>query len=82
MENPFSKYKDLFGKPNVGFRKYRIFDIAIFDTLVVILCAYGISWFFKWNFWLVLIVIFVSGIGVHRLFNVRTGLDKKLFPVS
>jgi hypothetical protein len=80
MSNPFSKYKDLFGKPNAGLRKYRIFDVAIFDTLIVVIISYAISWFFKWTFWKVLAIIFVSGIFAHRLFTVRTGLDKKLFP--
>jgi ABC-type spermidine/putrescine transport system permease subunit I len=77
---PFSKYKDLFGKPHAGLRKYRIFDIAILDVVVTVICAYAIAWFFKWTFWKVLAIVFISGIFVHRLFSVRTGLDKKLFP--
>ena len=74
------KYKDLFGLPNMGLRKYRIFDIAIYDTIIVIICAWAISWFFEVPFWPTLVVIFASGIVVHRLFCVRTGLDKKIFP--
>jgi hypothetical protein len=80
MSNPFCQYKDLFGKPNAGIRKYRIFDIAIFDTVVVIIFAYLIAWFFKWTFWKVLAIVFISGIFAHRLFCARTGLDKMLFP--
>lgn len=80
MSNPFCKYKDLFGKPHAGIRKYRIFDIAIFDTVVTIICAYAIALFFGWTFWKVLAIVFISGIFAHRLFCVRTGLDKKIFP--
>ena len=74
------KYKDLFGKPNAGLRKYRIFDIAILDCVVVIVIGYLISWFFKWNLWYTLGGIFLLGIFAHRFFCVRTGLDKMLFP--
>jgi len=74
------KYKNLFGTPRTGLRKYRIFDIALLDTVVTIICAYLIAWFFNWTFWKVLVIVFISGIFAHRLFCVRTGLDKKLFP--
>lgn len=73
------KYKDLFGKPNTGIHKYRIFDIAVFDVIVVVICSWIIAWFFQIPFWITLAVIFAIGIVVHRLFCVRTGLDKMLF---
>ena len=73
------KYKHLFGEPNAGLRKYRIFDIAISDTIIVIICAWLIAWFFKWPFLPTLLGIFILGIFVHRAFCVRTGLDKILF---
>jgi hypothetical protein len=73
------KYKGLFGEPNAGLRKYRIFDIAILDTLVVIFFGFLISLFINIPLWLILVWLFITGIIVHRLFCVRTGLDKKLF---
>jgi hypothetical protein len=73
-------YKNLFGKPNEGLRKYRVFNIAILDTVVVLIFGFLISYFTKINLWIVLIVLFISGIVVHRLFCVRTGVDKLLFP--
>jgi ABC-type transport system involved in multi-copper enzyme maturation permease subunit len=73
------KYKDLFGKPNTGLRKYRIFDIAILDTAVVIIIGYLISWYFKWNLWITLASLFLFGIFAHKIFCVRTGVDKLLF---
>ena len=80
MDLNLCKYKNLFGKPGEGFRKYRIFNIAIFDTAVVILIGILISYFTGYNIWLTLAVLFVSGIIVHRMFCVRTGVDKLLFP--
>lgn len=74
------KYKNAFGEPNTGLRKYRIFDIAILDTAVVIVIGYLISWFLKWNLWITLGSLFLLGIFAHRIFCVRTGVDKLLFP--
>jgi uncharacterized membrane protein len=74
------KYKDIIGKPGSGLRKYRIFDIAIIDTVVTIIGAYLIALYFKLPILYTIISIFILGIISHRIFCVRTGLDKKLFP--
>jgi hypothetical protein len=73
-------YKNLFGEPNTGPHKYRIFDIAVIDVLSTIAVCYGIAYFFKLNFKYVLIIGFLLGIIMHRLFCVRTTVDKLLFP--
>lgn len=73
------KYKNLFGKPEEGIRKYRIFNIAIMDTAVVIIIAILFSYFTGYNIWITLVVLFISGIIAHRLFCVRSGVDKLLF---
>jgi fatty acid desaturase len=73
------KYKNLFGKPGEGIRKYRILDIAIFDTAVVIIIGLLFSYFTGYNIWVTLAVLFISGIIVHRMFCVRSGVDKLLF---
>ena len=74
------KYKNLFGEPNTGWRKYRIFNIALFDTIFVIIIGLLISHFSGYPLWIVLLILFVTGIIAHRLFCVRTGVDKLLFP--
>jgi fatty acid desaturase len=79
MPSNLCKYKNLFGKPGEGLRKYRIFDIAIYDTAVVIIIGIIISYFSGYNIWLTLAVLFISGIIVHRIFCVRSGVDKLLF---
>jgi hypothetical protein len=73
------KFKNAFGEPNTGLRKYRIFGIAIMDTTVVIVIGYLISIYMGWNLVYVLIGLFSLGIFIHRLFCVRTGIDKMLF---
>jgi hypothetical protein len=76
------KYKDALGIPNKGIHKYRIFNIAIVDVLLTILLAAFISWYFKLSFYkflIVLLLLFLTGIFMHRLFCVKTTIDKLLF---
>ena len=79
MSLDLCKYKNLFGKPGEGLRKYRVFDIAIYDTSIVIIIGFLFSYFTGYNIWLTLAVLFISGIIVHRMFCVRSGIDKLLF---
>lgn len=74
------KYKDIFGKPNAGIHKYRIFNLAVMDIAQTILVGLLLSWYFKLNIWITLGGLFLLGIVAHRLFCVRTTVDKLLFP--
>ena len=74
------KYKDIFGKPNTGAHQYRFFNIAVIDVAFTIIFAYGISYFFDYPFIITLGILFLLGIILHRLFCVRTTVDKILFP--
>ena len=77
------KYKDALGKPKEGLHKYRIFNIAIVDVLLTILGAYIIYLFNpKINFFIILLCLFILGIILHRIFCVRTTIDKLLFPTA
>jgi len=76
----FCKYKNVFGEPGKGAHSYRIFNIAIIDVIFTILLVYLICWITKWTFWATLVVTFIIGIFAHRLFCVRTTVDKILFP--
>lgn len=75
-----SQYKDIFGKPMTGPHKYRMFNLAIVDVTATILGAWIISYYWKLPFIYTLASLFVFGILVHRLFSVRTTIDKMLFP--
>jgi hypothetical protein len=74
------QYKDMFGKVGQGIHSYRIFNIAIVDVLLTILGAFIIHLFLpKYNYFLILLLLFILGIILHRLFCVRTPIDKFLF---
>ena len=72
-------YKFIFGKPNEGAHSYRIFNISIVDTVCTIISAYLISIYYNIEFKEITIVIFLLGIIIHRLFCVKTTIDKFLF---
>jgi hypothetical protein len=79
MENPFCKYKDIIGKPGEGAHSYRFLGFAVVDTVTVIIVALLVAWYFKWNVWYTLVGFFIAGILTHRLFCVRTTVDKIIF---
>ena len=79
MNCPFKQFADIFGKPNEGVHSYRIFNIAIVDVIATIGGALLISFLFKINFFLVLVVLFLLGIVLHRLFCVDTTINRFLF---
>jgi uncharacterized membrane protein len=69
----------MFGKPYEGIHSYRLFDVAYLDVIVTIIGGLIISYFTKINVYLVLFLLFLFGIFVHRLFCVRTKIDRLLF---
>ena len=81
MQNPLCKYKDMLGKAGTqeGLRKYRIFGIAILDTTVVIIVALLIARLFRLPYITTIIVIFILGIFIHKLFCVNTALNVMIF---
>ena len=74
------QYKNIFGKVGEGLHSYRIFNIAIVDVILTILSAFIIYLFIpKYNFFIILLFLFILGIVLHRIFCVRTTIDKLLF---
>jgi len=74
------KYKNLLGIPNKGIHSYRFMGIAIADVIMTIIGAIIISFLFKVSCVFTCISLFILGIILHRLFCVRTTIDKLLFP--
>lgn len=74
------KYKDAFGKPGEGIHRFRIYDFSVVDILVALLGAYLISYFSGVSMKYVIPFTFVLGVIVHRIFCVRTKVDRMLFP--
>lgn len=83
--NNLCSYKDIFGKPGQGIHQYRLFNIAIFDFVGTILLAIGLYYLLPKNLQTVynlvglILLVFLTGIVFHRLFCVRTTIDKLLF---
>lgn len=74
------KYKNIFGKVGKGVHSIRIFNIAVVDVLFTIIGAYIIYLYFpKYNYFFILFILFVIGIICHRIFCVKTTIDKLLF---
>ena len=76
------KYKNMFGEPRTGSHAIRdpIFNTALIDVGMTVVGAFVISNVIQYNFWYVLIILFIIGIISHRAFCVRTTVDKFLFP--
>jgi len=74
----FCKYKNALGIPGQGAHTH-VMGVAIVDVVMTILGAYLIHFISGYAFWKCLIGFFVLGIVLHRLFCVRTTLDKLLF---
>lgn len=73
------QYKDLFGKVNEGFHSYKIFNIAIIDVLLTIIFAVIISHYSTIPLLNMMLILFVISMILHRLFCVRTTVDKIIF---
>jgi hypothetical protein len=74
------KYKNALGVPGKGVHSYRLFGVAIADVIMTLVASLIVAYLFKLPFLYVTIFAFVLGIILHRLFCVRTTVDKILFP--
>ena len=72
-------YKNLFGAPRTGAHSYRFMGLAVVDVVLTFAAAGLLAWTFRTPYWPTLLVLFVTGIILHRLFCVQTTLDKLLF---
>lgn len=85
----FCAYKTLAGEPNKGIHAYRIGGVAAVDVIMTVIGAFIIYRVNKSldimplpyaEFWIILCLLFALGIIAHRVFCVRTTVDKLLFP--
>lgn len=77
----FCQYSNIFGKIKEGVHKYRLFDLAIADVIMTFIGAYFLQqvFFKKYEYYQVLLGLFILGIILHRIFCVKTTIDKLLF---
>lgn len=74
------KYKNALGAPGTGTHSIRVGNIAIVDVILTLVGALLITLVFGVNFFISAAILFLLGIVLHRLFCVRTTVDKALFP--
>ena len=79
MSEGVCKYKSILGDPGKGIHAYRFLGVAIVDVIMTLIGAILISFFTRKSFLRTTIVLFSLGIILHRLFCVRTTVDKMLF---
>ena len=77
----FCKYKDFLGKPGEGLRRYRFLNLSLVDVFATLVLAWILQrYYFIYTHYLnVLLFTFIVGILLHRLFCVKTTIDKFLF---
>jgi hypothetical protein len=73
------RYKAIFGNPNEGAHKYRMFDIAIVDLFSTMLLSLAIARYTHSNFYNVFLILLVAGVLLHRLFCVNTTINTLIF---
>jgi hypothetical protein len=81
------KYSDIFDKPNSGVHKYRILKtknwegIAIVDVVATIFLSFILKalFFKKCSLLNINLYLFILGIIIHRIFCVKTAIDKIIF---
>lgn len=82
MGDSLCVYSTALGVPGQGIHSYRIADIAVVDVIMTLVAAYIITLITGIPYTYSAIGLFVLGIGAHRLFCVRTTVDKLLFPLA
>lgn len=82
----YKKYMEsIFGKPKKGIHKYRLFGLAIMDVIMTIIGSFIVKLIleyfdYNYHYFCILLFFFLMGIILHRLFCIRTTIDKILFP--
>jgi len=74
----FCKYKNALGIPGKGVHTH-VIGFAIMDITMTIVGGALLAYIFKWSYFWTILILFLLGIALHRLFCVRTTLDKALF---
>jgi hypothetical protein len=70
----FCEYKNLLGELDKGIHSH-FMGIAIFDVLMTIVGAFIISYGFNINFSYTLLILFLLGVILHKIFCVKTTID-------
>ena len=72
------KYSNIFGEPNQGIHRYRFFNLAIIDIIATLFTGFIISKITHIQMYKVNIILFIIGIIMHKIFCVKTTINKLL----
>lgn len=78
-DSDLCKYRDALGVPGQGAHAYRFMGIAIVDLVLTLVAAILIARLAGWSFIYVLAGLLGLGVALHRIFCVRTTVDRLLF---
>lgn len=73
------KYKDIFGKPGEGFHKERVFGLALYDIIGMLILSIAISYAFNFHILKTFLLLTLFVIFIHKLFCVDTAFNKMIF---
>jgi hypothetical protein len=74
------QYQNALGVPRQGVHSYRILNIAIADVGLLLMFALLLNYLTRLGYKRAVLISFVIGIVLHRIFCVRTTIDRILFP--
>ena len=74
------KYRNALGVPGKGAHSIRLGGVAVMDVVFTLIGAYIIAYYARTSFAWTAAGLFLLGIILHRLFCVRTTIDKLIFP--
>jgi hypothetical protein len=73
-------FENIFGRPNEGIHKYKVFGVAIVDVILTIILAALINYMLpSFGFISILIILFLLGIIIHKLLCIDTTINKLIF---
>jgi uncharacterized membrane protein YcaP (DUF421 family) len=79
------RYSGIFGEPGKGVHSIRLFNVAVVDVVCTIILAiitnkliYGLKGTY-YSLTVITIIWFILGIILHKLFCVKTTIDKVIF---
>jgi hypothetical protein len=72
------KYKDIFGAPDQGVHKYKLFGLAVVDVVLTVLAAILLTRMIGVSLWITIPFLFLLGIIFHKLYCVNTALNRFL----
>jgi len=67
-------YANIFGAPGTGAHSTRFAGLAVADTVLTIVAAFGVVWALNISFWAALLALMVLAEVLHYVFGTQTAL--------